>query len=276
MKKFALLFLFLGTLSVHAQITLEQTYTQPTNVSIQRLLRIDLPNAGIKYYSVNRTTYEITVYNSDHTFYKSFNVPLTTQTLWSITYLSETIFNTDSTDLEYVASYQNSQGTFVIDIYDEFGNQLLHEPDFTLGNVDIATHDQAVYNDDSSAMLMLYGNSQIHVAKVFRLPGKVPDQCCHTGGSNGTSLNVSNYQIGAGSFYPNPASLTFTYELPSNIHSGQLIFYSMNGAKIKEVLITQQTTIIDLSSSEFANGTYIFQLITDKGISMAEKVVVHR
>jgi hypothetical protein len=99
MKKSIFVLLYFLTSICYGQITLEHTYTEG-NVS-----RILLENSGEKYYITDETNKLIKLYNSDHSFWKTINLPTTMGATLNYVYqLSETKINTDSL-IEVIYTY---------------------------------------------------------------------------------------------------------------------------------------------------------------------------
>src|SRR5690554_4684400 len=83
----------------YEQFNLEHTYDErvPFDSAPFDFGRVHLENSGEKYYIVNETTnagqrtYQLRLYNADHTLWKTINIP----SPW-VSHLSETLINPDA------------------------------------------------------------------------------------------------------------------------------------------------------------------------------------
>lgn len=153
--------LFLFGCSSFAQITLEHTYEN--NI----LTRIHLEVSGEKYYYLDKTTNEIIIYNSNHTFWKAIPLQIATNTIFtSINFISENQINLDSNiEIGYTNQYSNPSTASVQSeskIINENGDEL-----FNSINTNAIIISQL---DNLSNKLIVVNNDNIQSSKVYSLP----------------------------------------------------------------------------------------------------------
>src|SRR4051812_1824584 len=101
MKKILLAIVFIySTIISSGQITLEKSGYHST------LRFVHLERAGFKYVYHDPIVNEIRLYNLNHSLYKIINIPPQNayQNNYYVQYLTETLWDTDSTDLDYACT----------------------------------------------------------------------------------------------------------------------------------------------------------------------------
>ncbi len=256
MKK--ILFLTISSILIYTisigQINFESSY-------IGNLKLCNLTNSGYKYYTFNKTTNEVKVYNTNHSLYRTISVasPTGSQIYQDVILLSDNLFNTD-TLLEFVITYKLLP-TILIQgkIYNEAGILILQ-------------NNKTIYEilnfggDFKLKCRSLGGDSTF----IYSLPGSLPCDPC--GGPTNISIN------GAGSNsllnpFPNPTNdqITIPYFLSNGEKEGKLILCDINGKKIKEFKVDNTFNDLVLETQEFVSGTYYYYLLTSSGISNSKK-----
>ena len=271
MKTFLPFALLLLSLDTQAQITYE--YSHPYGTGF-----VNLETAGVKYYRYDPNNLTISLYDLDHTLYKQMVIPGPTG---SVFYVRESLFDTDSTDLEYLVFSNNPKNT---SIYDEAGNTLFSLdsvspntwlPFFPNGQVQL----DCIFNTDSGTVMLLR-NQYTQTVEVYSLPGYL--ECMPCGPATGGGPNIvpdgGNYKYG-GSIsnpYPNPTrnGTRVDYSLPDGVNSGEIIFYDLNGNEVKRFSVGDQFNYIYVSTSNLAAGSYFYNLQTSDNYSSGKKLVV--
>jgi hypothetical protein len=265
--------IFILSLNMKAQITLENTY-----VNIQNDFElIDIGNNEIKYYYFDNINGIISLYNLDHSVYKSITIPAQA-TGFGCWYVSNSLFNTDN-KLEYLIYNNlpgpNYNGTKFVKIYNE-DNLLLFSLDSAgIQNTGNRLEGNIVNTTSGTKMILTSYKTNDLGIKIFSLPGSLSCSIC--GGYAGISESNSNESRSVISNpFPNPTNdkTTINYELPEGVNQGKLVFYDAIGNIVKEFNVDNSFKDLQVSSSDLSAGTYYFQLQTSKGISGGKKLFV--
>ncbi|MCP4440972.1 MAG: T9SS type A sorting domain-containing protein [Aureispira sp.] len=281
-------FLFLTTMG-NAQITFENAYDNVGGyTTTKRFTVVHLENSGEKYMVYDYSTFTITLYNTNHSIFKTiaagpavtslFN--LTTyinQEVSSLLHVKENLFDTDA-EVEVMiaaaycnASYSDCENATVI--VNENGSTLFSKKGGSpLGN-NITGEFASVYNvNGTDAKMALVENDSV---TIYDLPGTL--QCSPCGGITGVRSSAST---GVGKprmkNYPNPAKnyTIINYELPKGVDSGEIRLYDVNGIQLKSYKVDSSFDHLQLSTEELPSGTYLYTLQIDTGEIISKKMVV--
>jgi len=278
----ALLCCLFFSIDSKSQITYETTF----NVGI--LSEVYLRSSGWKFMDLNIVSHQLTLYNLDYSVYKSIAIPSGGGTLTNVYFITENLFDNDSTDLEYAAMYGAGSGfnTFPITtIFDETGNQL-----FSADSVYPSGGDWLLYfgyspfpilATDSGTFMLLNSNGFpiLPRTKIYKLPGTFDlPTCCESGSFlGGTNQYLTGYNSGFNMYSaPNPAK-NFTkvyFELPENITTGQLVFFNTLANEVKRFTVDDLFNYIQVSTDDLPSGTYSYKIITSQGASEGKQLVV--
>ena len=260
------------TTGLNAQITLENTY----NASQRGFYPVKLAASGDKYAVIDGVGMEIRLYNLNHSIFKTMPLPnnLTAFNFW-VLFISEALFDLDSTDVEYMVQ-RNDTG--FVSIYDENGAILFNDTAYaTLTFTTIGTPIAPIWTpiavtDSGTKMILHRGLNQV---KVYSLPGTLPS------GSLPMMIDESGsyryYGTGELSWsYPNPSKETakINYKLPQGANQGEIVFYSLNGTVVKRFKVDRSFKTLLLNNSDLAPGTYLYNLVTSKNVTKAKKMIV--
>ena len=270
MKTITILLAVMGCLNVKGQITLENTYVNQPLMTI-----IDLEYAGTKYQWFNLADSTIVLYNLDHSIYKQMVVPAGPQvTIW---FIRERLWDTDSTDIEYMVTSSPSQ---TVTVYDELGNTLFFRDSVLAGGgspnrANGGGWDLNIFNTDSGAVMLLrtFGGDK----EVWKLPGYLDCKPCgKPAGWNMTGGQEHRHTGKPGKLYPNPSlnSTTVHYDLPEGVTEGELKIYDLNGRPVKSYRVNDGFRTLLIDNSQLPAGTYLYQLETPDGPTGAKKMVV--
>ena len=260
---------------VAGQITLEHEY-----YNRKLLYHIKLESSGDKYASVKPNQDLIQIYNTDHSLFKTINIPPQPQkTFYDVAFITEKLFNLDTTDIEYLITGFDSTGEYFTSIYNEFGNLLFHRDsvfplDF-LGVVGLLIPSTPIFNIDSSAVMILMTYVNINNDfYVYRLPGKIESDCCDDFATNIYNQDLPHRFVF--NTFPNPSKgkTILQYELPEGIKKAELIIYSLNGIEIKRYQITNAFKSFELDNSDLSSGTYFYQLLLANSNFGTKKMLV--
>ena len=272
--------LLLQGLNISSQITLQHNFAAPINGNNDNLQGLYLSHSGFKYALWNQDD-TLELYNLNFSVYKTIIIPGSYTDLEYISWISEGLFNTDTSHIAYVAQY----GFASIDslkIYDENGNTLL-----TLDSTEQA-YDQlgfggpafyTIFPTDSGTYMLfnVYGNSTGNFTNylVYKLPGSLP--CVPGCGGFAASSPVLRNSNSALSLYPNPA-ISYTniyYTLPLGTTQGEIVLYDLTGRELKRYTVDARMDHIRLTTSDLKAGTYFYQLIVaGQQTTAAKKMVV--
>ena len=283
MKKLSvLLFSLLFIQKMNAQISLETTYPVSFNNNTGTQFGLDYYSyLGFKYYYWDNSGNTITIYNLNHSVNRVITIP-STPSGYIVSYLTTQLFDTDSTDFEYMVQYNPSPSTpTAINIYDENGVVLLHVDSFFNweGTYSLPASNllHSVVNTTSGAKLILTRYDQ-STTKIYSLPGLLPCRPCGNLSNIPTSIDNNPHPIenGLSQPYPNPTngSTQINYTLPEGETSGEIVFYDITGQEVKRFKVDHNFHDIVLTTTDLAAGTYYYQLQTKNSVSGSRKMVV--
>ena len=271
MKKLLLIFiLFASCFNMNGQIQL--AYTSPVG-KIGHVGILHLYFAGNKFVERNDSLNTITLYNSDLSVYKTINFPAlpfnSPNSRW-VHYLTESLFDTDSTDLEYLLYYDDTAGVFNVGVYDESGSLLFQRDSATsyphFGNMSNGIHPYSSEIDYIDSIFYLRVHTR-GVTEFYQLPGVIPcfDPCSNADIGLSTGLN---HGVNIPLFYlsdpvPNPATneTEISYNLPPKVQSGSIVIYDQQGRRFKEIPVYPSVNKIIISMDGFKTGVYYYNLI---------------
>jgi len=278
MKKLLLIALIAFGINAKAQITLEKTYLTGGNSNGQ-LNIIKLTTSGYKYLVTD--TSNIYLYSLNHSIFKTIPIPYNGPYTYSPSsvhaiYVSEELFNTNPSDIEYMFTYFNGIGH--IKIYDEIGNILFSRDTVTVGGQTYLGYGTIVYTSSGVKMILShkYGSDS---AFVYSLPGILPCNDCTNGVVSGlANPDGGGYgnQIGVSNSYPNPSinSTRIDYTFPSGVNEGEIVFYDLQGKEIKRYKVDKTFDHVLISTADIPAGTYFFQMQTSMQESEGKRIVV--
>lgn len=263
MKKLLLinLLLFVAVIT-KGQITLEHFYNNTPLVSFVRLSLTDN-----KWAVIDSNT--ITLYNLNHSFYKTIPIVGAPVSNWNILYISKSLFDTDSSSIEYMVD--PNSGSAGAKIYREDGTLLFSEPGFAAsygaftGNPMRPEFHPIVKTSEGSKMILYsYPNG----FKIYSLPGIYYPTMI-----TGLSMDINMMELS--NSYPNPTSSTtkIDYTLPNGINKGAIVFYDTQGKEVKRFNVDNTFNSLLISTEDLQSGIYYYNLQTVQGNSEAKKLV---
>lgn len=261
------------TFCANAQITLENIYPSG-NITDDFLRIVKLSSSGYKYFINDKTT--ITLYNLNHTVYKTIIFPtlpggVSSSSKVEVFYLSESLFDTDTSDIEYFVYYRDPSSICHSAVLDEYGNLLLSK-DSTYLTVNSYFDVNFISNTNKGVKMIIYQLSG--KANVYSLPGNLTCEECNSGF---IAIPDNNFESGSISNpFPNPSSnqTIIEYVLPQGINKADIVFYNMTGQEIKRYKVTSAFKNINISTQEFSSGTYFYQIQASNGFIAGKKMVV--
>jgi hypothetical protein len=254
MNKFWIyLFLLLST-STSAQLTLEHKYIVPPGG--EAVFVANLGNSDYKYVMIDYYNNEFSLYNLDHSIYMSnIQLPLPSDSfaLYQIGYITSTLFDCDSTNIEYALMTASPNNSEKFMIYRTDGTLLFSRDSvsvqygygYNVGSVEI----HGIENTSAGAKLFLFNqNREIFV---YGLCGVLPDEIKEISQS-------SNYV----QLYPNPHSDEINFEItpPNHNESFELTVFDLAFQPITKLTISEFNTKIKLNNESLSSGTYFYSL----------------
>lgn len=261
MKKTILLSIatFAFAITSRSQINIENSYVGNLQVS-------NLTSGGYKYYNIDLVSNQVKVYNTNHSIYKTINLPTPTgsDVYKDVILLSDNLFDTDNL-IEFILLYKNSLSPvlFLGKVINENGTVILQNNRTSF----------QVFNISGSFKLKcksINGDSTI----IYSLSGSLPCDAC--GGPTSIVKNNSTTTNTLPNAYPNPTStqITIPYTLTNSDTKGKINIYDINGKILREYNVDNTFEILILDTQEFSAGTYYYNLTSNSGVSDAKKIIV--
>ncbi|MBN2524038.1 MAG: T9SS type A sorting domain-containing protein [Bacteroidales bacterium] len=238
---------------------------------------VKLSHSGWKYVDQSDIDKnEIRLYNLDNTLFKTLTLPpkIEGHTPVISFYISETLFDTDSSNIEFLLVYYLNDTDPVVRIAGEDGTILLEEENastyeiFTTGR-----YYYSIYETDEGAKLQLryISNGAYYKTRVFSLPGKYPDEIEYPK----VALKESDFVL-----FPNPSDGLNSIKLdPGRSYTGGSIqIFNEHGVLLRHVEIEPGRYEYTIDNSDLSPGTYLYQVFSPGSISAlsAKKVLIVR
>ena len=272
--KTLLLFLFFGASTLTAQITLESTYSFSGRI----LYYSEIMENEFKFILLDGDT--IRIYNLDHSVYKKIRRKRSTAqqnsgTTNYIFYISKTLFDCDSSNIEYLVTNKSSAGLGnLLEIYRENGDTLFMDSRMQLMDFSSSIHpfgfrNPIVQTPRGAKMLVQrqIGTNTRAELRVYDLCGSLPTNI-YPNSSSSLSTKIKTKA------YPNPfkESLTIEYDLIDN-RNGLLEIFNMNGQKMESFDIDNNFNNVQLDASKYQSGNYYYTISTLNGHRITKKLI---
>ena len=278
MKNILLFALIAFSINVKAQITLEHSYANASNFTPlgAQLMIIDFPVSGEQYVRINRDAGQtIDIYNLNHSLVKSISYagfPQGNSHQAEILYLSQNLFSTDDKICFIYFIEKGSTPIYYTGIYNEDGTLLFRADSMAPWiTVNVLQQQYPIYNTTMGAKMILSDQFD-DTARVYSLPGTL------TAGIQEANNNLIAIQTqsNVSNAYPNPnnGSAKIDYTLPDGVNEGDIVFYNVQGMKVKRFKVDRTFNTLLISTKDIAAGTYYYQLQTAGESSGGRKMVV--
>lgn len=254
-NKLSILFVLLSTI-VLGQITEQIIYTGSAGLS-------KVNTTDYNYYYFDANGFDCLIFNTLHQQIASIPIALESdQTLYSITYLSEELFDLDSgLELLYTYTYwQQVDTTWYIyyhsKIVDKSGAIILDLPGAQYTNV-------TKVNEASVLMAWIYDYSLSSYplqTLVYSLPG------------NYSGLSEDKNTEQGIKVWPNPASQNIYLPIDESTISIRII--NGNGTIIDQINSSNKD-ILEYSVNHLSAGLYIYEQLNTKGEKKTQKFMIH-
>lgn len=255
MKKILLIASMLFAYNADAQITLEHTYNNSSNIQVY-----NLENEGYKYVITDYSTKSVRIYNTDHSLWKTVNVSLPSSvTSFYVTYVSTKLFNTDGNVEFLIWYYENISGNV------KATAQCIGENGSSLYNFNDAASPFVVKVGESWKLIYSKYASNSNESYVYSLPGNYI-----------TAVKKTSVDGFESKLYPNPVDnvATLSYKLPEGTKTAELSIYNMHGQKLRDYNITSDFQTITIESGNLNPGNYTYQIKAPGFISEGEQFIV--
>ena len=266
-RLFSLLFVFGGIIQGFSQITLEHSFY----IYHKAFYVSDIGNNDYKYIISDSIGFSL--YNLDYSPYllnivspiPVFQPP----TYYQISYITKTLFDCDSTNVEYVITQWNNIANYYI--YRTNGT-LLFERDSVSGYFSSAFADGSQYlkpieNTPDGAKLFLFDNKSTGQDSlyIYTLCGTLP-----------TSISEIPLDNNFVLVFPNPAKgiVNFQIKQPNNHDKFILTIYNSSFQRVEESDFNVKEYQIDLTKHSLSAGTYLFDLRTENRVYQTGKFII--
>lgn len=259
MKNLIIAAMLITPLATQAQLTHEHDYTGHAPMQV-----VKIENDGIKYVGVKYDYSEVTIYNTNHTVWKSIplNLPMSISSVVSANFCSRLLFNSDN-NIELLLTYNEliaSNVVYTTLLINENGNVIDSLPNaFSAQVKDI--------NGTWKLFATRIPTGGAYYTSVYSLPGQ------WTGAVN---ILAPGGGTGDAEIFPNPfqASATIQYSLPAGTHTGTIQVYNANGQVIRSYQVTDAFSNIILNRADLPAGVYLYSLSAGNTVSEAKRFVV--
>jgi hypothetical protein len=196
----------------------------------------------------------------DYVFYDLNQVMVTTLTppvSGNVMYVSNTLFDTDPSDIEYLVWTSSDTWIFKLD-----GTVLFHLAGSGPGSMTGGFHnyyDHAITNTENGAIMRLWVGGIDNWA-FYQLPGCLYEPSCSPW--SGTNLPAEPNKVTDLRAYPNPTAshVTIPYQLPAGVNQGELALYGMSGELLRTWQVGRAFSHFIADLSALPAGTYICRL----------------
>jgi hypothetical protein len=189
-------------------------------------------------------------------------------------FITKSLFDCDSTQIEYMLSGGTSDSTFTR-IYREDGTLFLDIPGYGyFSGTNLTGLEVAIASDEDGSYAMYRSGFPDPEVVLYRFCGQMPQALAReTNGDIITGIMEQESANGFGSF-PNPAReiIHFEYDLKGHKKANLQIF-NTSGQLMKELMLGPAFDHIRLNVSDLDQGTYIARIVTDDGFELSEKFV---
>jgi hypothetical protein len=264
-------------------------YSQQLQLELQSQTSVYAPvklsNSGYKYYLLAASNdnwevvfqnMQIQLLNLNGSPFKTLNIPpkpSATASIEAIYYITETMFDTDPSNIEFMICWKSVTALLGtrIQVVREDGTILLNESDaYTTSFFTTGRYNSVFETDQGTKLQLTYAQLQppngfVQTgSKIFILPGNYP-----------TGINPNLMTIpGSGSealVYPNPSTGEFRIGASGQSNGLNLEFYSMDGKKIRTYDVGPDMKVPDLG---LPDGSYLIKATDPQTKQSATKKII--
>lgn len=217
------------------------------------------------------------LYNTDLSLIASIDIPVeyVGSGQYNLFHPSRTLFDCDSTNIEYLISYGsiNMSEAYVKIIRDD-GTVIFDLPEHIFADETIISanpsYNASMVEDDQGVVFAFFDDIFPGAAtSLYRSCGSIPKNCrpCNINGisvgENGISPPLNDYLL-----YPNPGNNQFAieYDLAKTYSEARLTLVNMNGQVVLEKKVGPSMNYILVNTSNLASGRYQVVLSAEEGV----------
>jgi hypothetical protein len=274
MKKMLNYLFLLLSLNCEAQFTYEHTYT--IDMGQETPFLTNLGNNNFKWVLYDWYQDKFSLYNLDHSPFM-LNVPLAASSdsgnAYQIGYITNTLFDCDSTTIEYAMMTVHPNDTLKFMVYRTDGTLLFSKDSVTIpygyganvGSVEI----HGISNTNVGAKLELFKflNGQFQFF-IYGLCGTLPESI--------TEIYQSSSFV---QVCPVPSSHQVNFKVisPSNVDVCELIVFNSQFQTLKKFeTVNEQEKEINLDCEPLSSGTYFYSLQSKNKIFQTGKFIISK
>jgi hypothetical protein len=273
MKNFLLTAIIFFSVTAKAQITLE--YTNDTLAFGEQFYCVDIGSNEYKFIHVNPVINGFSLYNLDMSPFISNVVVPTADSIAKgliITYVSRTLFDCDSSNIEYAYEAPYGSTRYPFRIFRTDGS-LIFKVDsargpYCFGCFGGATDVRPIKNTPEGTKLFLDKlNPSGKGILIYSLCGSLP-----------TGYKALNEPQNFIKVFPNPTtgSINFEFIAPSNSEHLKLSIIDLNGNLLKTESISGLQHHYSLDVKSYSSGTYIFSLSSENTVYQSGKFILNK
>ena len=251
-----------------AQVTLDHTFYYYHKT----FWVTDIGNNDIKYIIEDSSGFSI--YNLDYTLYLGPVLPpiplFQPPSYYEIAYVTKSLFDCDSTNVEYVLTAPQYEGNFYI--YRTDGTLLFQKDSvkgpYYIGQAAGTIWTQPVYNTPAGTKLMLFSriiNGSPDSLYIYSLCGILPTVVYEI------SNDAQFVQV-----FPNPANGIINFEIspPNNLEIFKITIYDSSFQLIDEIKVIGKNYELDINQHHLSSGIYLFDLRTENKVFQTGKFII--
>ncbi|MEO8085941.1 MAG: T9SS type A sorting domain-containing protein [Bacteroidota bacterium] len=270
-----LILLMAGT-KAQSQITLEHTID--STLYGYTFYPAKISNTETKYVFLDTATNTFDIYNLDFSpFMTNISVPHSLNNgnsyFYFILYLSRTLFDCDSSNIEYMFTAQNEPGQQLW-IMRTDGTVLFHA-DSTRGPYCLGCPGGTsllrpiLVTENGTKMILMKDNFAAGRAiSIYSICGTPPDPV----------YEIPNEGLNYLDIYPNPASMqiNFNFHPRDNLNNYELDILNNNSQLLKKIKLGNSDKIFDFNVRDFSNGIYYFSLSAKNNVLQTGSFIISK
>lgn len=251
--------------------------------ALARLIYLSDNEPAIMIYDAGDELLEL--YNTDLTLISSIDIPVeyVGSGQYNLYHPSRTLFDCDSTNIEYLISYGSMDlSEAFVKIIREDGTVIFDLPEHIFADESTVSTNPSLYSsmvEDDEGVVFAFLNEGIPglgPTSLYRSCGSIPG-CQLPCNGNGISVGESEFSNPPNDFllYPNPGNNQFAieYELSEAYSKANLSLVGMNGQIVLEKMVGPSMNYILVNTSNLASGRYQVILSTEKGVLLSTSYI---
>ena len=261
--------------SASAQIIYEHSYPYVYSASMNKVQLTDIGGGIFKYIYTDYQTNELKLFNLDHTSYQDIPVPivLSNQGEYTIGYVTRTLFDCDTTELEYAIMASRPQNNFYV--YSQSG-ALIFQRDSTIATYGFGEFSgsytvRPIVNTPEGAKLFLAKldpAGQFPTLDVFSLCGQLP-----LNSEEQEGLQTNDVLV-----YPNPSldQTHFRFDFQNQFSTVNLRIYDASGKIVFDKNIEGKIADYTISAEGFRQGIYFYEIKSENILIKTGKFIIYK